>query len=380
MNRAFAALLVLALADWTEPVEAQVRVKPQSARGGEAQGDPWAEVPATFRNLKMPVWALPTNIDSWQQVDRAKTREILVKLLGEMPSRPDPAKVEVVSREEADGYTRERIRFHNGVDAVVPGVLLVPNGRNRPGPAIVGLHGHGSSKDNVLTRAASSECIGPELVRKGYVVAAIDSYFCGERVGTGPAGRLERGRDVGEEESLFKLNLWLGRTLWGMMLRDEQCLIDYLQTRPEVDKDRIGVTGMSMGCTRSWWLAAIDDRAKAVVGVACFTRYTELIAHGNLRMHGIYYFVPSVLTHFDTEAIFSLVAPRPMLMLSGDQDGGAPTDGIEVLEKKLDVVYRLYGKPDDFRSVVYAKTGHEYLPEMKAEMLAWFEKHLPVGH
>ena len=65
-------------------------------------------------------------------------------------------------------------------------------------------------------------------------------------------------------------------------------------------------------------------------------------------------------------------------MLSGDQDGGAPTDGIAVLEKKLGAVYRLYGKPGNFRSVVYEDTGHEYLPEMKAEMLAWFEKHLPV--
>src|SRR5262249_55370415 len=62
-------------------------------------------------------------------------------------------------------------------------------------------------------------------------------------------------------------------------------LIDYLETRPEVDKKRIAATGMSMGCTRSWWLAAIDDRVQAIVGVACFTRYTELLAHGNLRMH-----------------------------------------------------------------------------------------------
>ena len=67
-----------------------------------------------------------------------------------------------------------------------------------------------------------------------------------------------------------------------------------------------------------------------------------------------------------------------MLMLSGDQDGGAPTDGIEVLEEKLGAVYRLHGRPGVFRSVVYAKTGHEYLPEMKAEMIAWFENHLPV--
>ena len=145
-----------------------------------------------------------------------------------------------------------------------------------------------------------------------------------------------------------------------------------------MDKDRIGATGMGMGCTRAWWLAAIDDRIQAVVGVACFTRYTELIAQGNLRMHGIYYFVPGVLAHFDTEAIYALVAPRPMLQLSGDQDGGAPTEGVLVLEKKLGAVYGLYKKPAHFRSVIYKDTGHEYLPEMKAEMTAWFERHLPV--
>ena len=79
-----------------------------------------------------------------------------------------------------------------------------------------------------------------------------------------------------------------------------------------------------MGSTRSWWLAAIDDRIRAVVGVACFTRYEDIIATRNLSAHGIYYFVPGMLAHFDTEAVYSLVAPRPMLQLSGDQDAGAP--------------------------------------------------------
>lgn len=379
MSRSRAAIMLLILAAWAEPASAQVRARPQSAKGGEAQGEPWDEVPETFRHMTLPDWPVPTDRERWKQVDRPATREVVVKLLGAMPPRPDPAKVEVVGREEHDGYTLERLRFHNDVDEVVPGLLLLPKGRKGPAPAVVGLHGHGSNKENVLTNARSSECIGPELARRGYVVAAIDSYFCGERAGKGPAGRLDRARPVGEEESLVKLNLLLGRTLWGMMLRDEQCLIDYLQTRPEVDRGRIGVTGMSMGCTLAWWLAAVDDRAKAVVGVACFTRYTELIAHGNLRRHGIYYFVPGVLAHFDTEAIYALVAPRPMLMLSGDQDGGAPTDGIEAVERKLGAVYSLHGRPGDFRSVVYEKTGHEYLPEMKAEMLAWFGKHLPVG-
>jgi hypothetical protein len=358
---------------------AQVRVTPKEAKGGEKQGEPWAEVPATFKGLKIPDWPLPTDLKRWQDSDRARTREALLGCLGELPPRPDPGKVKVVSREDHDGYTLERFEFHNGVDMVVTGVLLLPKGRTGPAPAVVALHGHGSSKESVCTDPKSSQLVGPLLARRGYVVAAIDAAFNGARVGKGPAGaRLDKGA-YPQELSLFKLYLWQGRCLWGMMLREEQCLIDYLQTRPEVDRDRIGATGMSMGCTRAWWLAAIDDRVKAVVGVACFTRYTELIAHGNLRMHGIYYFVPGVLRHFDTEAIHALIAPRPHLELSGDQDGGAPTDGIEVLEKKLGAVYRLHGKPENFRSVIYKGTGHEYLPEMKAEMAEWFGRHLPAG-
>jgi len=360
-----------------ESLSAQVRVTPKEAKGGEKQGEPWAEVPETFRSLKIPEWPLPTDLKRWQQVDHIKTRETLLQCLGDMPPRPDPSKVRIVSTEDMGDYTLERFEFHNGVDMVVPGILLLPKKRKGPVPAIVGLHGHGSSKESICTDPKSSQNISV-LAKRGYVVAAIDGYFASGRVGKGPGGKLDKGA-FPQEMSLFKLNLWLGRSLWGMMLRDEQCLIDYLQTRPEIDPKRIAATGMSMGCTRSWWLAAIDDRVQAIVGVACFTRYTELIAHGNLRKHGIYYFVPGVLKHFDTEAIYALVAPRPMLQLSGDQDGGAPTDGVLVLEKKLAAVYGLYGKADHFRSVLYRNTGHEYLPEMKEEMVAWFERHLPVA-
>ncbi len=359
-------------------LNAQVRVTPKESKGGEKQGEAWVEVPESFKSMKIPEWPMPTDLKRWQDVDRARTRETLLRCLGELPARPDPRKVKVVSKEEHDDYTLERFEFHNGVDMVVPGILLVPKNRKGPVPAIIGLHGHGSSKESICTDAKSGQLIGPMLAKRGYVVAAIDAAFNGDRVGKGPAGpNLDKGA-YPQELSLFKLYLWQGRCLWGMMLREEQCLIDYLETRPEVDKTQIAATGMSMGCTRSWWLAASDDRIKAVVGVACFTRYTELIAHGNLRKHGIYYFVPGVFQHFDMEALHALIAPRPHLELSGDQDGGAPTDGIEVFEKKLIPLYRLHGKPDNFRSVIYKNTGHEYLPEMKTEMVEWFEKHLPV--
>ncbi len=360
------------------PLAAQFRVTPKAAKGGEKTGEAWAEVPDSFKSMKIPDWPMPTDLKRWQETDRARTRETLLRCLGEMPPRPDPRQVKVLSREEHDDYTLERIEFYNGVDMVVPGLLAIPRKRSGPAPAVIGMHGHSGSKNDYLPNPQNELSLGWMLVRRGFIVAAIDAAFNGDRVGKGPGGpRLDKGA-YPQELSLFKLYLWQGRSLWGMMLREEQCLIDYLQTRPEVDKNRIGATGMSMGCTRAWWTAAVDDRIQAVVGVACFTRYTELIAHGNLRKHGIYYFVPGVWQHFDTEAIHALIAPRPHLELSGDQDGGAPADGVEVLEKKLGALYQRFGQGENFRSVLYKDTGHEYLPEMRAEMVAWFERHLPV--
>jgi len=365
------ALLLLASA-----AHAQDRVKPKFAKGGKPFGEPWAQVPELYKKMKIPEWPVPTDLDKWEQ-DRKQVRDTLRKCLGNLPARPDPRKAATTFKEEKDDYTVERFELFNGVDQTVYGILLIPKGIKKPRPAIILAHGHSGSKEILCVDEKSAQCAGPTLARKGYVVAAIDSYFCGARRGKGPAGEGD-GKPPSEEHSLFKFHLLMGRSLWGMMVRDQQCLIDYLETRPEVDVKKIGVSGMSMGCTTSWWLAAMDERVQSVVGVACFTRYTELLAHGNLRSHGMYYFVPGVFAHFDTEAIHALIAPRPHLELSGDQDAGAPVDGVVMLEKKLAPVYRLYGKESNFRSIVYEKTGHEYLPEMRDEMVGWFEKTLSL--
>ncbi len=353
--------------------QGQLRVTPQAAKGGTKFGEPWAGIPESFRDLGVPDWKVPGDLKRWQEVERPQVRKTLLELLGEMPARPNPAKVKVLSREDKGEFILERFEFFNGVDMTVPGILALPKDAKSPLPVIVGMHGHSGSKNEYLPNPENERSLGWMLVQRGFAVAAIDGYFNGERVFQGPRGKLERDAG-GQELSLFKLHLWQGRTLWGMMLRDEQCLLDYLQTRPELDRARIGATGMSMGCTRAWWLAAIDERPQAIVGVACFTRYTELLAHGS--SHGIYYFVPGILKHFDTEAIYACASPRPMLMLSGDQDRNAPVGGIEVLERKLAAVYQLHNRPENFQSILYQNTGHEYLPEMRTAMVEWFSRHL----
>ena len=202
-------------------------------------------------------------------------------------------------------------------------------------PAILWLHSSTPDKTQVMIPGTNggADSLGETLVRAGYAVLAPDAYWHGDRAGTGPSGTAESGR--AEQEDLFKLNLWLGRTLWGMFVRDDQVALDYLCSRPEVDASRIGATGMSMGSTRAWWLAAVDERVAAVVAVACLTRYQNLIAHGELRQHGVYYFVNGLLRHFDSEGVLSLIAPRPLLCLTGELDAGSPADGVRALERAV---------------------------------------------
>jgi dienelactone hydrolase len=337
---------------------------------------PWEGVPPNYRTIPAGRLEIPKTMAEWK-VQRAKVKAIVARSLGELPPRPSPLKVRTIRVDRRDGYTVEKFVFDNGVDSEVPGYIAIPAKRAGPCPAILTMHGHSSSKDNMFGYEPTSQDVAEPLARRGYVVIGIDNYFNGERKGKGPAGDLEvmeRGSD--QELSLFKLNLWLGRTLWGMMLRDEQIALDYLLSRPEVDAKRIGAQGMSMGSTRAWWLGAIDDRIRAVVGVACFTRYEDLIAIRALRAHGIYYFVPGILKHFDSEGVMALLAPRPFLALTGDRDAGSPPEGMKKLEQILTRFYKLHGQPDRFQSVIYPETGHVYNDDMKQRMLAWFDKHL----
>src|SRR5713101_3530279 len=112
-------IVVMGVLIMATPLYAQVRVTPKAAKGGTPEGEPWADVPEAFRNLKIPDWPVPTDLDQWQKTDRAKTRETLVKCLGNLPARPDPTKVKVTKTEDHDSYTVERFEFSNGVDAVV---------------------------------------------------------------------------------------------------------------------------------------------------------------------------------------------------------------------------------------------------------------------
>jgi lysophospholipase L1-like esterase len=338
----------------------------------EAERD--ALVPDVFKKLPVADFEVPRSADEWKK-RRPTLRGVVERSLGKLPSRPRPS-ARLIAREIHPHFILESLTIPNGVDSAMTAYFFAPRQRAGKCPAVLWLHSSSYDRNQLLWRGynGGDEPLGEVLAKAGYAVLAPDACWYGGRAAAGPSGAAETGRQ--QQETLLKYNLWMGRTLWGMFVRDDQIALDYLCTRSEVDHKRIGATGMSMGSTRTWWLAALDERVACAVGVACLTRYQNLIAHGQLRQHGVYYFVNGLLEHTDSEGVVALIAPRPFLALTGELDAGSPADGIKVIEQRVGGVYAALDARDCFRSVLYKDTGHVHTPAMRKETLAWFARWL----
>lgn len=340
----------------------------------EEQGIAWLKAAG-----QVPALEIPPSAEAWRN-QRASIRAKLWKMLGDLPPRPAKAPVKVISRHDKGGYFLETFEFDNGAGETVRGHCFLPKSATpeQRAPAILYCHWHGGQydigKQEMLQTNATPVAPGPALAQKGYVVLGIDACGFGERNGKGPDGTTQKGSNG--EMTAAKFNLWFGRSLWGMMIRDDLMALDYLCERAEVDPDRIGVTGISMGSTRAWWIMALDDRPKAAVCVACMTRYQDLIRQGMLKAHGIYYFVPGLLKHFDTEAVIACAAPRPILFMTGDQDSGSPISGVRTLGRIVGQIYSLHGAEaaGRFSNDIYPGVAHVYLPAMWDKTMAWMDR------
>ena len=196
------------------------------------------------------------------------------------------------------------------------------------------------------------------LTSLGYNALCIDAWIFGER-----SGRTEL--------DFFKEKLWQGRTVWGMMVYDSLKAVDYLHTRPDVDTDRLGTVGMSMGSSSAQWVAALDPRLKVAVDICCLTDWHTLVEVGGLKGHGIYYYVPDLLNHFTTAQLNALIAPRAHLSLAGNLDPLTPVAGLDKVDAELKQVYAAAGKPEHWKLLRY-DVGHQETPEMREQIRQWF--------
>ena len=303
-----------------------------------------------------------------------RRRADLWGLLGDLPWQHQPAPPKLIRTEEHEQYTLERLVLDlNGIEPV-PALLLIPRKIRRPAPGLLFIHWHagmyGLGKEQLLVGTNVQPAYAPVLAEMGVVTLAIDSWCFGER-------QHDTNGHRGEEDA-FKLMLWRGQVLFGMMMFDEFRALSYLASRPEVNPDRLGATGMSMGSTKTWWLAALDPRVRVAIDLCCLTDFDSLIAAHGLSGHGIFYFVPSLLKEFNTSTINELIVPRPHLSLNGRTDPLTPTAGVEKVRDHLLPMYRQYGREEDCRIELF-DCAHEETPEMRNQVIDWMRRYLAAG-
>ncbi len=298
-------------------------------------------------------------------MNAASEREKLYALLGKLPSRQREITARKVAEEQRPGYVLERLTLDlNGYDPV-PAIVTLPDGGIKPYPVVLFSHSHGGryelGKRELIdgNHYLANPPYAEALAMRGIASLCIDQLNFGERHGK-------------KETELFKELLWQGKVMWGLMVYDTLRAIDYVSSRADLDASRLAALGISMGSTMSWWAAALDERVRVVVELCCLTDFHELMRTRAVDQHGVYYYVPSLLEHFDTSRILQLVAPRPFLSLAGNHDQLTPPAGLDKLDAFMKKTYAEHGKPEAWR-MLREDHGHFESHAMRAAALEWLD-------
>lgn len=261
---------------------------------------------------------------------------------------------------DLDDLMVHNILFQSQLGVYVPANLYVPKG-NGPFPAVINSHGHwpDAKKGEIVQQTAQL------LARNGYVCLNMDAWGAGER-----------GSDHTHEyhgASLGSSLLDAGIPLMGMQLIDNQRAIDLLQSLPYVDSNRIGATGASGGGNQTWWLAALDDRIKAMVPVVSVGTFESYIMNSNCvcELH------PKGLVGMEKADVMAAMAPRAIKILTALQDGNAAFNVHNMLKTyyKAKKRYNDAGYGEHFVYELFDEK-HDYTREMQCRMLDWFNQYL----
>ena len=305
-------------------------------------------------------------LEDWEQ-KRGEYRRQLLEMLG---LDPLPAKTPldaVVTRTlEKEGVIVENLHFQSRPGLYVTANLYRPRDHDGPLPAILYVCGHGAvRKDGIsLGNKTHYQHHGGWFARNGYICLTLDTIQLGEIEGI--------------HHGTYREKMWWwnnrGYTPAGVEAWNCVRALDYLETRDEVDRERIGVTGRSGGGAYSWWVAAIDDRIKAAVPVAGITSLKNHVVDGTVEGHCDCMFMVNTYG-WDYPMIAALVAPRPLLISNTDKDRIFPLDGVVDVYMKTRKIYQLYGATDRF-GLHITEGPHKDTQELRVHAFRWLNRFL----
>lgn len=280
-----------------------------------------------------------------------KLREALWEAMMVEPEESD-LNARVVGRREKSWYIVENLIFESRPGFLVTANFYLPKGKG-PFPAVLEVHGHyprGKFELHV-------QAIAVTLARAGIAVLAVDTVGYGDRWFQG-----------------HREGAWLpavGMSLPGLILWDNVRALDYLQSREEVDQNLIGVTGSSGGGNQTMYLAALDERVKVAAPVASAEVFEDQVVSGRCFCEC----VPGMLRFADASDVLSLIAPRPLLIVSGVHDEVFPVLRARRAYLRVRRAYELFRATDKL-AYVEVHDGHEFSGEKRRAVYRWFTRWL----
>lgn len=309
---------------------------------------------------------------------RDRVRRTLLDGIGGLPDQPADLAAETTAVIEQPGYSVETVVFESRPDFRVTANCYVPAGEGSfPGVLFLCGHASGAKADPYNQRA----CI--ELARNGFVVLIVDPIGQGERrqyidpatgeafVGSRAAGGVFEHCYAGQQ------CFYAGATLARWMLHDDRCALTYLRNRPEVDADRIGVTGTSGGGIQTAFLALIDDRMAATAPCCSVTQREEWLRTGK-RIDAEQVIFGAIPAGFDYDDHVTAAAPKPVCVGAAASDQYFPIEGVHGAIERAREVYGRYDAEERVDLLV-ADQGHCSVYEFGDRIFEWFCETLDAG-
>jgi len=287
------------------------------------------------------------------------------RCFGPEPERT-PLNARVTGVVERDAYSIEKIIFESRPGFPVTANLYLPNDRTSPVPGVVGTCGH--SNNGKAAEAYQSFAQG--LARLGYVCLIYDPIGQGERLQYVKEDLSPRFRP-GVTEHLIAGNqqFLVGEFLGMWRAWDGIRALDYLLTRPEVDKNHIGVTGNSGGGTMTTWLCGVEQRW-TMAAPSCFVSTLRRNLENELPQDTEQCPPKAVALGLDHDDFLAALAPKPVIILAKERDYFDARGSEETL-RRLKRLYGLLGAEENV-SLFIGPTYHGYSQENREAMYRWF--------
>lgn len=300
--------------------------------------------------------------ESWEAVVEERREELAVMLGLAKPTPPKrPLNVRITGRIERPGYVVEKIAFESMPKFYVTANLYLPTDTDGPVPAVIYVCGHAFSEHGAKT---AYQRHGHTLAKHGYAAMIIDPIQIAETFA------LHHGILNNEMYDWYSH----GYTPAGVEVWNVMRALDYLETRPEIDSDRFGITGRSGGAAMSWFAAALDKRLKVAAPVMGISTYAANVPANTQRLHCDCMFPINLFRH-DMIHQGALIAPRPLWMAHGRLDALFPVEGYAEFEEVVGGLYESYGRSEAFENLV-VETGHKDSDLLRSRSVEWFDQWL----